>query len=103
MDGKLTYASSVSTECWWGLRQPVQWANFEPFQSTVSIVSDIYSQAYASSSFGMLLNDSEGVAIFGLTLKPFLLFWDVAFLENMFYVWPPSPMYDRDGWEMCSW
>lgn len=36
-------------------------------------------------------------------MYPWLLLWDIAFLENMFYVWPPSELYDRDEFEHCNW
>lgn len=103
VDNRIGLTYGASTECYWGLRQPVQWALYEDYHEAVSMASELYSNFYASAYAGATLNNGSGVALFGLTLTPKILFWDIAFLENLLYVWPPSELYDRDGWDMCTY
>jgi hypothetical protein len=51
---------------------------------------------------------TEGV-LFGLTVSPWIMFWDIAFFENLFYVWPEVDAMVEDyeeatfDWQHCNY
>ena len=54
------------------------------------------------------LSESDGSIISSVTLTPWFLFWDIAFFENLFYVWPHEQYDDMghevsEAWSHCNY
>lgn len=96
----------MTTEWYFGIRSPVQWGKYEHWHEAVTWSEEVYSKAYTQTTVGANLFDSKGKGIFGLTLTPWALWWDIAFLENLFYVWTTSDeevLQGVDQWTHCNY
>lgn len=85
----------MSTEWYWGLRSPVQWGKKESYQEAITWSEEVYTKAYFDTYGGAAIHASNGDGWFGLTINPWILFWDVAMIENLFYIWPKT---DENPW-----
>lgn len=83
-----TTAQTLTTECYWGLRSPVRWAKHEYWHEAVSWSEELYTKAYVYSTLSAALTQSDGVVVMGVSVNPWISFWDIAFLENLWYYWP---------------
>jgi hypothetical protein len=86
LDGDLAVTLYATSEWYWGHRSPAQWAKYEDYHEAWSLATEFYTKFYFSTSMTAAFSDSEGV-LFGMTVAPWILFWDVAFGEFLFYAW----------------
>lgn len=90
MDSKLaiSWASEFFWE--WGLRSPVQWADFESWHEVVTWKEQLFTDAQVTADLSVMLYDSDFNTLFGLVVSPYLIIADIALFENIFYYWPPA-------------
>jgi hypothetical protein len=104
-DGRIALGFSTETEWYWGIRSPVQWAKFEDYHEAISWSEEAYTKFAWYTSASATLSKSNGESLFGLTVAPWIMFWDIAFLENLWYLWPELGDEEKSitEWDHCNY
>lgn len=102
LSGRLVVGEVFDTEWWWGIRSPVDWAEFMKYHEAVYWAEELYTKMVLNSSVTATLSESNGKIIIGATVNPYLTVMDIAFWENLFMWWPKKEE-DRTCWYNGWW
>merc|ERR1719197_613947 len=75
LDGKIVVNLDTTTEWYWGIRSPVQWAKYESYHEAWSWAEEVYTKWTWSFSGGARFVQG-GETMFGLVLTPWIRFFD---------------------------
>lgn len=99
---RLTVSAYVDTEWYWGLRSKFRWGLFEDWHEAWAWGEEVYTSWNLRSSLSVDLKKSNGVLLYGITLKPWIRFWDIVFFENLLTVWPHE-FGEAEAWDHCNY
>lgn len=91
LDNRIGVNLNFSTEWYWGIRNPVMWAEYMKWHEAWVAVNEFYTYAYADAGALVTLHYGSGEVFFGLGVYPKLQFWDIALAENLMAVWQKKP------------
>merc|ERR1712048_276921 len=77
LDSRIAIDVGFSTEWYWGLRSPVQWGKKEDYHEAITWSEELYTKAYFDTYAFVGLYESNGTGWFGLTISPWIPFWDM--------------------------